>query len=86
MMIFLGGKFKRWWSLTPGKEHGSRVFENRALTGIFGPQEEEMSVTGRCKKELHNRYPSPNIITMLNARETRRARRHVTHKRIIGNV
>jgi hypothetical protein len=48
------------------EEHGLRVFENRMLRKIFGPNRDE--VAGGWKKlhskELHNFYSSPNIITM----------------------
>jgi hypothetical protein len=44
------------------------VFENRELRGIFRPRRDE--VTGDWRKlhneELHNLYPSPNIIRMIN--------------------
>jgi hypothetical protein len=40
-----------------------RVFENRVLRRIFGPKREE---DGSWRKvpndELHNLYPSPNIV------------------------
>jgi hypothetical protein len=52
-------------SLTLREEHRLRVFENRVLSRIFGPERDE--VTGYWRKlhneELHNLYFSPNIIT-----------------------
>jgi hypothetical protein len=56
------------WSLTLGKEHRLRVFENRVLR-IFGPKRHE---DGSWRKlhndELHNLYSSPNIIRMIKSR------------------
>jgi hypothetical protein len=47
-----------------------RVFENRVLKRIFGLKRDE--VTGGWRKlhneELHNLYPSPNIIRMIKSR------------------
>jgi hypothetical protein len=44
------------WSVTLREEHRLRVFENRVLRGIFGPERDE--VTGEWRKlhsgELHN--------------------------------
>jgi hypothetical protein len=55
------------WSLTLKQEHRLRVFEKRALRRIFGPKRDE--VTGGWRKlqngELHNIYPSPSIIRMI---------------------
>jgi hypothetical protein len=55
------------WSLTLREEHSLRMFENRVLRRIFGPKREELS--GGCRwlhdEELHNLYPSPNIIKMI---------------------
>jgi hypothetical protein len=52
------------WSLTLREEHRLRVFENRVLRIIFGPKRDE--VMGEWRKlhneELHNLYPSPDII------------------------
>jgi hypothetical protein len=43
---------------------GTRLFENRALRGIFAPKRE---VTGEWRKlrsqQLHNFYSLPNVIT-----------------------
>jgi hypothetical protein len=52
------------WSLTLREENRLRVFENRVLRRIFGPQRDE--VTGErttlSNEELHNLCSSPNII------------------------
>jgi hypothetical protein len=54
------------WSLTLGKEHKLRVYENTVLRKIFGPKREE---DGSWRKvhidELHNLYSSPNIVTVI---------------------
>jgi hypothetical protein len=52
------------WSLTLREERGLRVFENRVLRRIFGPERDE--VTGEWRR-LHNEklyalYTLPNII------------------------
>jgi hypothetical protein len=51
------------------------MFENRVLRRIFGPQRDD--VTGGWRKvhneELHNLYPSPNIIRMTKLRRIRLA-------------
>jgi hypothetical protein len=52
------------WSLTLREEHRLRLFENRVLRRIFGLKRDE--VTGSWRKlhneELHNLYPSPDMI------------------------
>jgi hypothetical protein len=48
------------------------VFENTVLKRIFGPKRDE--VAGGCRKlhnELHNLYPSPNIIRAIKLRRMR---------------
>jgi hypothetical protein len=61
------------WSVKYRKEHRLRVFENRALRRMFGPNGEE--VTGGWRKlhneELHNLYSSPNIIRVFKSRRMR---------------
>ena len=51
------------WSLTLNEERRLRVFENRVLRRIFGPNRDE--VTGECRKlhneELNDLYCSPNM-------------------------
>jgi hypothetical protein len=55
------------WPLTLRGEHTLKVFEDRALRGIFGPGTGE--VTGgwikRRKGELQNLYSTPDIIRMI---------------------
>jgi hypothetical protein len=61
------------WSLTLREEHRLRVFENRVLRGIFGPERDE--VTGEWRKlhsgELHNLYSPPDIIRQIKSRRMR---------------
>ena len=59
------------WSLTLREERRLRVFENRALRGIFGPKRDE--ARGEWRK-LHNEeistlYSSPNIIRIIKPRQ-----------------
>ena len=58
------------WSLTLRKERRLRVFENRVLRIIFGPQEDE--VTGEWRsirsEELKNLYRSPIIVRVIKSR------------------
>jgi hypothetical protein len=58
------------WSLTPREEHMLRVFENKVLRSIFGPQRDE--VTGGWRKlhneELRDLYSSPSIIRIIKSR------------------
>jgi hypothetical protein len=64
------------WSVTLREEHRLRVFENRVLRGIFGPKRDE--VTGEWRKlhngQLHNLYPSPDIIRQIKSSRMRWAR------------
>jgi hypothetical protein len=50
-----------------------RVFENRMLRRIFGPERDE--VTGGWRKphneELHNLYSSPSTIRVIKSRRMR---------------
>jgi hypothetical protein len=61
------------WSLALREEHRLRVFENRVLRRIFGPQRDE--VTGEWRKlhseELHNLYSSPDIVRQVKSRRMR---------------
>jgi hypothetical protein len=65
------------WSLTVREEHKLRVFENRMLRRIFGPERD--GVTGGWRKlhndELHNLYSSPSIIRIIKLRRMRWAGR-----------
>jgi hypothetical protein len=58
------------WFLTLSEENRLRVFQNRVLRRIFGPQRDE--VTGGWRKlhneELNKCYPSPDIIRVINQR------------------
>jgi hypothetical protein len=55
------------WSLAVREENKLRVFENRVLRRIFGPQRD--GVTGGWRKlhneELHNSYSSSCIIRII---------------------
>ena len=58
------------WSLILKEERRLRVFENRALRGIFGPKGDEVS---REWRKLHNEefkdlYSSPNIVRVIKSR------------------
>jgi len=57
------------WSLTLREERGLRVFENRVLRRIFGPQRDEVT---RELRKLHNEEPndlycSPNIVRVIKS-------------------
>jgi PAS domain-containing protein len=64
------------WSLTLREEHRLRVFENRALTRIFGLMRDE--VKGKWRRlhneELNDLYSSANIIRVMKSRRMRWAR------------
>jgi hypothetical protein len=54
------------------EEHRLRVFENRVLRRIFGPKREEDGPWRKLHNdELHNRYSSPNIVTVIKSRRMR---------------
>jgi hypothetical protein len=61
------------WSLTLREEHRLRDFEGRVLRRIFGLKRGE--VTGEWRKlhngELHNLYPSSDVITQNKSRRMR---------------
>jgi len=68
------------WSLTLREERRLRVFENRVLRRVFGPERDE--VTGEWRK-LHNKqfsdlYSLPNIVRVVKSRRMRWAG-HVSH-------
>ena len=56
--------------LTLREKRKLRVFENRVLRRIFGPRRDE--VTGEWTRlhneELHDLYPSPNIVRVIKSR------------------
>jgi hypothetical protein len=67
------------WSLTFREEHRLRIFENRVLRKIFGPQrEEDVSWRKLHKDEIHDLYFSPNIVRVIKSRRMRWAG-HVAH-------
>jgi hypothetical protein len=61
------------WSLTLREDHKLRVFENRVLRRIFGPNRDQ--VKGERKKlhnkELRNFYSSPSITGIIKSRRMR---------------
>jgi hypothetical protein len=67
------------WSVTLREEHRLRVFENRVLGRIFGPQREEDGLWRKLHNdELHSLYSSLNIVRVITSRRLRWAG-HVTH-------
>jgi hypothetical protein len=57
------------WSLTLREEHRLRVFENRVLGRIFGPNREEDGSWRKLKNdELHSLYSSSNIVRVIKSR------------------
>jgi hypothetical protein len=52
------------WCLALRESHRLRVFENKVLRRIFGPKRDHVTVEWRKlhNEELHNLYPTPNII------------------------
>jgi hypothetical protein len=61
------------WSLTLKEERRLRVFENRVLRSIFGPERDD--VTGEWRKlhneELNGLYSLPNIVRVIKLRRLR---------------
>jgi hypothetical protein len=57
------------------EEHRLRVFENRVLWRIFGPQGDEITEDWRKlhNEELHNVHSSPSIIRMIKSGRMRLA-------------
>jgi hypothetical protein len=73
-------------SVTLREEHRLRVFENRVLRGIFGPQKEEVAGGWRRlpNEELHNLYASLNIIRVNKSWRMRWAG-HILHMGDVRN-
>jgi hypothetical protein len=69
---FLGVKAATW-SLTLREERRLRVFENRVLRNVFGPERDE--VTGQWRKlhnkELNDLYSLPNVVRVVKSRRMR---------------
>jgi hypothetical protein len=60
------------WSLTFRDEHGLRVFENRVVRRMFGPERDEEGPWRKLHNdELHGQYSSPNIVRMIKSRRMR---------------
>jgi hypothetical protein len=61
------------WSLTVREEHRLRVFENRVLRRIYGPNREEVAGGWGTlhKEELHNLDASPYVVTVIKSRRKR---------------
>jgi hypothetical protein len=61
------------WSVKLREEHRLRVFQNRVLRKVFGPKRDEVMGEGRKLHtgELHNLYPSLNIIRQIKSRRMR---------------
>jgi len=81
--VFIKGKMKRaavivtrLGSLTLREERRQRVFLNRVLRRIFvTKRDEDRSWRKLHIDELHNLYPSPNIVRVLKSRRMRWAGR-----------
>jgi hypothetical protein len=67
------------WSLTLGEEHRLRVLEKRVLRKIFGPKRDEDGSRRKLHNdELHDLYPSPNIVMVIKSRKMKWVG-HVAH-------
>jgi hypothetical protein len=55
------------------EERRLRVFENRALKRIFGPNRDEVTMEWRKmhNEMLHDQYSSPNIVRVIKSRRMR---------------
>jgi hypothetical protein len=61
------------WSLILKRKHRLKTFEKRKLRNIFGPKRDERTDGWRMlhNQELHNLYPSPDIIRMISSMRMR---------------
>jgi hypothetical protein len=81
------------WSLILSGEHRRRLFENRLLTRIFGPKENEIIGSWRKlhNEEFYNLNSSTNIVRILRSRRmslgghvARMGEKRNAHKFLIG--
>jgi hypothetical protein len=61
------------WILTLRVEHRLRVFKNRVLRRMFGPEREKVIGGWRRlhNEEFHNLYTSENIVRVIKSRSVR---------------
>jgi len=59
------------WSLTVREERRLRMFENRVLRRMFGPNRDELTEERRKlhNEELNDLYSSHNIVRVINREE-----------------
>jgi hypothetical protein len=67
------------WSLTVWKEQRLRVFENRALSTVFGPKRED--AVGGWGGLHNNLYASHSIIKVIKVKEDKMEWECSTHRR-----
>jgi hypothetical protein len=70
------------------EDHRLRMFENRVLSRIFGPEREEVAGDwGRLhNEELHNLYASPNDIRVIKNKEDEVCIGHAALMRCMRNA